>query len=56
MTDQVMTEAQEAAWANINNQWPIATYVVNEHGNVDFECDDGDKGIIWPNGDWEWSR
>ena len=50
----VMTEAQEVAWAFVNNNWPIATYKVNEHGIVDFECDDGDTGTIQPNGDWEW--
>lgn len=57
MDDQgVMTAAQETAWANINNQWPIAKYHVNRDGNVEFTCDNGDSGLILADGEWDWDH
>jgi hypothetical protein len=48
-----MTSLQEAAFADINNNYGVATWEVRD-GIVYFEADDGDTGTIDEEGSWEW--
>jgi hypothetical protein len=44
-----MNDAQESAWASINDRWPIATTGLMPDGTVSFTCDNGDTGVIYEN-------
>jgi hypothetical protein len=50
-----MTTTVDAAFAEINGSYPIADYTVHEDDSVTFTCDDGDTGIIYPDGRWNWT-
>jgi hypothetical protein len=52
-TKEPMNAAQEGAFADINNNYPIATWEVRD-GIVYFEADDGDTGTISDDGTWGW--
>lgn len=49
-----MTPAQQDAWQEINDLWPIDTTASLPDGSIEVHCDDGDYAIITPEGEWRW--
>jgi hypothetical protein len=49
-----MTDAQETALATLNDKWGVARWTVQPDGDVTVELDDGDDGVIEPDGSNTW--
>ena len=52
----VMTDAQETALAAINDKWGVARWTIPGDGDetMRVELDDGDEGVIEPDGSNTW--
>jgi hypothetical protein len=55
MNKVLLNEAQQTKFQEINDNYGVAKWEpANEPGVILIVCDDGDRGILYPDGEFVW--